>query len=345
MGRSDVDASESLHPLAELYARWALNPLVEVACAVAYDVSVRPHQYRDLSDEVASVLSDFRFRLGSDPAWPDAIQRALSFKALYQVNLSSPRVRQAALVSAERREERARAGALREAASELRAQLEPLEGRALTMTCETTRPIFDRAVTVFQDPAVAGAFGLPPAPTDGWPAGGNFSGPAARLVAEMTRSLRNVACVAGVYSRLGANRAERPLMPLLTVALPQDKVLALQRAAYFGSLTLSRVLDGDDTASVEVADFASNWAGALQRLVPDVSRAWKDLDYRSRLSDLEWGLVPNPAGDAAPLMQSAGGAQTYTLHGEICCCSGDLDCVPETLRLTDFCSEFCGTIA
>lgn len=345
MSATDSGRQESLHPIADLYGRWALNPLVDVARAIAYDVVVRPQSYPDLSDDVLRILTDFRFKLGSDPDWPDAFQRTLSFKVLCQVSLASPPVRAVALRYGQYFDVDHNAqvlDALRDAVTGARAQLAPLEGQALAMVSRESRPIFERSVRLFQEPQIAKAFGLPPAPANDWPLEGNFDGGGAYLVAQIVSALRVTACLGGIYRRIGReNPTDRPLVPLVSVALPQDKFIKLQKAAYFGSVTISKLLLAEnDDDDLELLSSAYKWTKALQALVPDAERAWKDLEYRSRLTDLEWGMAPNPSGSTMPFSAPTVAASTYTLEGEICCCSGDLDCDP-TSRPSDFCSEFC----
>src|SRR5690242_13642426 len=128
MPAADPSRQESLHPLADLYGRWALNPLVDIARAIAYDVVVRPQNYRDLPEDVARILTDFRFKLGSDPDWPDAFQRTLSFKVLCKVSLASPPVRAVALRYGQHSDGDRNAqilDALRDAVAGVRAQLIP----------------------------------------------------------------------------------------------------------------------------------------------------------------------------------------------------------------------------
>ena len=342
MPASDVASRNSLHPIAELYGRWALNPLVDVASAIAHDVAVRPNRYKQLSAKTVSILNDFRFKLGTDAEWPNAFQRTLSFRVLYHASLASPPLREAALLYCRggQKDDDPLLDAFRDAAAGFRARIEPLVGDALAMLVGQTGPIFDHAVALFQDEDVAQAFGLPSAPSSNWPLGGDFSGDGAYLVAAIVRGLRESACLAGWYRRLSRTTPnEQRLMPLLAVALPADKFLTLQKAAYFGALTMSRVLDKHDGDERELINLAYKWTKALQRLVPDVARAWKDLEYRARLTDLEWGMSPNPSGDTALPAAAPVAATTYTVSDEICCCSGDLDCDP-TSQLTDFCSEY-----
>src|SRR5258705_8014965 len=156
----------------------------------------------------------------------------------------------------------------------------------------------------------------------------------------MLREFRQVCCLAGLYKRI--NAPERPLMPQVTLVIPHDKFINLQKAAYYGSQTISRLLSShDDVIIPDLMNDAYRWTKALQQLVPDVPRAWKYLDYRSRLTDLEWGMAPNPSGDTTPVLTGGLSAQTYSVSGEICCSTGDLECDRDpTSRLSDHCSEF-----
>ncbi|MEO6772231.1 MAG: hypothetical protein ABI467_04315 [Kofleriaceae bacterium] len=335
-------ASKTPHPLAELYGLWALNPLVEVARVLSFDVAVRPQNYRALDPKTAETLAGFRFKVGADPLWPDTFQRTLNFKPLYQVALATPPLREAALRYLEAPSDAMRE-AFRTVATSCRAQLEPLEGHGLSLTVDQSRAIFARAISLLQDPAIAHVFAPVAVPASGWPFDGNIHGDAANLVAHIVRGLAVVFCLGGSYKRLSkaTPTATRPLVPPLTVTLPQDKFLRLQRAAYHGRSTLSLVLaSGGDLGSDELIASAYQWTKALQVLVPDVERAWRDVDYRCTLSDLEWGMAPNPSGEMTPATAGAALAfSTSTVHGEICCCSGDLDCDP-TSQLSDFCSEY-----
>jgi len=330
----------SNHQLAELYGRWALNSLVEVAYVLSHDVAVRPQNYQQLTAESANTLAGLRFKLGADPEWPDAFQRTLNFKVLFQVSLASPPVREAALLHVENPSDEMR-NAFRVAVTNFRAQLAPLEGQGLSLVANQTRPIFERTVALFRDPAITGAFGMPAVPGENWPLDGNFSGRGANTIAEIVQGLGAVACLGGVFRRLSrAKSSARPLVPRLAVSLPQSKFLKLQRAAYYGSIAISGLMASKgDIDSTENIEAAYQWAKALQCLVPDVARAWKDFEYRATLTDLEWGMAPNPAGEITPVSAVGLAASTYTVHGEICCCSGDLDCDPTT-QLTDFCSEY-----
>jgi hypothetical protein len=337
-----MDETKSMHPLAELYGLWAMNPLVEMARVLSFDVAIRPQNYRALPPELTPVLTGFRFKVGTDPEWPDIFQRSLNFKPLYQVGLATPPLREAALRYMEAADDRWREN-FRLAAGTCRAQLAPLEGHGLALSVAQARSIFGRAIALLRERGITQAFAQSQAPADGWPLEGNFSGEAAHMVADLARGLGVILCLGGSYKRLfGASPTlTKPLAPRFTVALPAEKFIRLQRAGHYGGKTLSLLMaEGSDLGSDELMESAYQWTKALQGLVPDVARAWKDVAYRCQLSDLEWGMAPNPSGDMTPVAAGTALAfSTSTVHGEICCCSGDLDCDP-TSKLSDFCSEF-----
>lgn len=340
-----VAESDDVHPLADLYGYWALNPLVEIARVLSFDVALRPQHYRVLAPVTSDTLVAFRYKVGTSSEWPDTFQRTLNFKPLYQVALATPPVREAALRFMEAPSEQSRE-AFRLAAGACRDHLRSFEGHGLTLVVDQVRAIFSRAISLFRDPAI----GRRSDSLDAWPLGGNFSPEAAHMIAQHVRELRVIFCLGGSYKRLLRADASttKPLVPLLTIALPAEKFLRLQRAAFYGRTTLSMLLSdraerGSDTSQLgtdELISAAYQWTKALQSLVPDVARAWKDVDYRCQLTDLEWGMAPNPSGELTPATARAAIAfSTSTVHGEICCCSGDLDCDP-TSQLSDFCSEY-----
>jgi hypothetical protein len=221
----------------------------------------------------------------------------------------------------------------RDAAVDFRTQLESIEGPSLAAVSREIGAVFESARRVFTDRAIAAAFGFPPAPPDGWPLDGNFSGTAAELVDEVVRTLPRVQKETGAFKKIGEqNPKNRSLMPVVGVRLTPNKFLTLQRAAFHGALTISGVMrvDRDQADLVGLIGNGLRWTRSLQRLIPDVVRAWKDVDYRSTLTDLEWGLAPSPAGDAGSgsMPDDLAAKQTLTVAEEICCCSGDTDCVP-----------------
>ncbi len=114
--------------------------------------------------------------------------------------------------------------------------------------------------------------------------------------------------------------------------MTQNKFILLQQAAWYGALAISGTMadcDGEDDLR-PVIENTYKWTKALQRLIPDVVRAWKDADYRLRLTDVEWGMIePHPSSTIS--LSLGGGLElgqkmTHTLRDEVCCCTGDLPC-------------------
>jgi hypothetical protein len=111
--------------------------------------------------------------------------------------------------------------------------------------------------------------------------------------------------------------------------MSQSKFEILQRVAHYGGLAMSEVLAGAQDGN-DIRRLIGNvykWTKALQRVVPNVARVWKDEQYRLRLTDIEWGMVdPHPSGEISfPGPSARAVNETYTVNGEICCCGGDLE--------------------
>lgn len=70
-----VAESDDVHPLADLYGYWALNPLVEIARVLSFDVALRPQHYRVLAPVTSDTLVAFRYKVGTSSEWPDTFQR------------------------------------------------------------------------------------------------------------------------------------------------------------------------------------------------------------------------------------------------------------------------------
>jgi len=243
------------HPLATFYARYVLDPLVEVARAVSYDFVQRPRQYREVPESVAEILDGFRTRTGCGPEWPSATQRAILFAGVFGAafHVAGAELRRAAAAHAECCGEgklESLEGQVREAATAFRGYLKSIEGRTLSAADRDTGLVFGSAIAVFRSKEVAGAFGLPPVPGDNWPVGtlseaDTASADAAYLIEEIQRSL------------------------VLSAAVTAQQLLLLQRVAHHGGLTIAAVLG--DTAAWKNADWirtlvrdAYGWERALQ---------------------------------------------------------------------------------
>jgi hypothetical protein len=332
---SDDTSRPSVHPIGRLYAQWAFSFLIDIAHAIADDVVERPQHYKSAPEEIGGILSGFRSSLGSHPDWPDKHQRIALFRTLGAVALASTSLREAALVYVEARTEANRevlTEAFQDSADSLRSQIRALEGYSLELSCRQIDTIFNNSVRLFQTEEIMRVFGLAPAPEgDDWPFTARVGGDATALAAELIRALDagNVAraLIGGPGREVGV-----PVSPPIRTSMTQNKFILLQQAARFGSLAISGVMadseiDGDLR---QLIGDTYRWTKALQRLVPDVVRVWKDPNYRTRLTDLEWGMIePHPSGDISLALTGGGsglGFSTATVRGEVCCSTGDLPC-------------------
>jgi hypothetical protein len=317
--------AQPLHPFAELYGQWTFNFLVDVAGAMANDFVERPQHYRKVPDDLTNVLSCFRSFPGAHPDWPDAEQRTAVFRNLSAACLAGAPLREAALLYVElatERNDELLLDAFRDTAVSFRNQIRPLDGQSLRIGCRQVSSIFNNAVKLFKNNEVVGVFDLPGAPEDNWPLGGNYSEDGAYTVAEAIRALEGVA-----VARPRTFSLNRPL----NIAMTLNKFSLLQRAAYHGGAAISQILTGthepDDLRGLLGNTY--KWTKALQRLIPDTVRVWKDEIYRVRLTDIERGMVdPHPCESINfPGARMGGfGYATATVHGEVCCCTGDLNC-------------------
>jgi mersacidin/lichenicidin family type 2 lantibiotic len=150
--------------------------------------------------------------------------------------------------------------------------------------------VFQSAIEVFRNEAMAGVFGLPAAPGGNWPLDGALQADAASsdgayLIEEMYRAL---------------------VVPFNNgPTMTQHRFILLQRVAHYGAMTIAAVLD--EAAGWDSADRvqalvrnAYGWEKALQALASeiDVVRAWKDPHYRQNLSPCEQEMMaPHPSGE------------------------------------------------
>lgn len=338
----------SLHPIAELYQRSVLDPMVEVAHAVSHDFVRRPQHYRDVPQDIAGILEGFRIRTGGSPEWLSATQRAQLYSPLFGAAFcaSSIGLRSASVAFAERSEGRNAdlLDGVRDAAFALRSYIKGIEGRVVSVANSETGSVFRSAIEVLRNEAVARVFGLAPVPSANWPFDGAAdaaSSDAAYLIEEIQRALTSI----------------QPAM-----ILKQQRFILLQRAAHYGAMTITGVLD--EVAGWESADrghalvrHAYSWEKALQGLLSkiDVVRAWKDPQYRRILSPCEKEMMaPHPAGEVdlkdtqlnpavAQARIAEQGFSTMTYFA-ICCCTGDLPCPepggPDTI-VFNYCTLTC----
>jgi mersacidin/lichenicidin family type 2 lantibiotic len=324
--------------LAGLYQRAVLDPIVEVARTIAHDLVRRPRHYRSVPENVAVILEGFRNRTGRNAEWLSATQRKNVFSSMFDVSLAecSTYMRSAVVGLAEHGigGNPALLGPVRDAVSAFRANLKALDGRAISEADRETGPVFRNAIEVLRNEAVAFAFGLPAAPGGTWPMDG-------ALEADETSS--NGGYLIEVI--------QQTLEPFTTQpAMTQNRFIHLQRVAHYGAMTISAVLDDTDAWDKDerirsLVGNAYSWEKASQALLPtvDVVRAWKDPRYRQALSMGERAMIAShPSGEvnlkdaqldprAARSRIESGyrrlSTQTYL---EICCSTGDLDCLTQT---------------
>ena len=254
-------------PVADVYARWTLDCVIDLVTSIADDYVKRYRQYRDVPPDISKLLTDFRTRTGSDPEWPNSAQRMAMLMPLVGASDKRPgadrsapfheissALRSAAVAYSERVYDTGEAmlrQAFVDAARNFRAYLITLSGSVVETSRAQTGQIFERATQVLQTKEVAQAFGgLPPVPDKSWPLpqagdGGEYlDGNAAFLIEEIWRAQ-------------GAANG----------SLKQQQFLALQRTAVAGARTIDQTLasayEKDDTLK-EMIGNAYTWFTALR---------------------------------------------------------------------------------
>jgi mersacidin/lichenicidin family type 2 lantibiotic len=305
--------------IGELYARWALDVVVDLAYHLSNDFIQRPRHYRKIPEDVASFLSDLRVASGSRPDLPDGNDRAAIYGALLdrtEVRAAGAALREAATIYSRQASDKG-TNILRQdfvdRAITLRTHLTTLAGSALAAGHQRTSGIFAKATRVLTCDEVARVFGLLPAPGGAWPLNGVYSDDGAYLIEEVFRTL---------------------LQPMPIFSTTPQKFVVFQRVAHYGSLTLAGVVDDpapwDKTDGIEVLiHSAYGWATAADDLRIDPIRAWKDPRYRLALSSVERSLLPDHPGgeieftDSLPVLALE--RQSLTSGGQICCSGPTLD--------------------
>lgn len=322
-----------LHPISKLYTAWAFNFMVDIACAISDDFVDRPQQYQSVPKEIGDLLASFRSMTGFHPDWPNEQQRRTHFRVLGATSMAAVPLRESALAYIEDGTEINRevlTDAFRDAARSFHSQTKAIDGQSLEISASQTSSIFNNAIQIFQSKETMRAFGLAPAPKDeSWP----LTGEGTHIATELIRSLEGGHAVRHL---LGGPKRDVPGVPEpkpVRVSMNQNKFILLQQAARYGAFAMSGIM-AEDHLKEQPTTLIGNtykWAKALQRLIPDVVRVWKDSNYKVRLTDLEWGMVaPHPA-EAVSLAVSRApgitiGGSTITVRGEVCCSTGDLIC-------------------
>jgi len=337
---NETPSSLPLHPLADLYQRWALDFVVEAARAISQDYAKEPMAYRRVPDDVGAVIESFSRDVGADRDWPSFAER----NAVYDNQLgvwfsdAAAAFRLAIVAHVEKAGgNRLARGAMHEAIMAFRAQLHHRKATPLERRQAQATAMFDAAVLLLRSEHLAQLYNASPVPAAPWP----FMGMLDRDAADFVQAI-----------------AER-LFPPIEGRMSQYKFLLLQRVAHSGALTLSLVLD-DELASDEdryldsVLAVGYGWCLGIRELVPvsTVVSAWKREIARITLTEFAKSHMPHhPAGDieltGTELQQALGpsrpsgrrpgdfgrdvGVQdtTWTFSDTVCCSTGDLGCVTD----------------
>jgi hypothetical protein len=269
--------------IADMYERWTLDCIIEVAQAIATDFVNRPRQYRAVPPKISEILQNFWFFTSTNPEYPNRVQRLMTFSAAlgpsdgmdicmtslgtsFGMNSSSDGS-QFKSQSASLRE-RARAYTERQVTQGEDAllqafllQADDVQGYLVTLGEHNnvvivgdfqTRAIFDRAVQVLRAPSVAGVFGCQPPDRPGWPRQGTLDANGALLIEMVARAL-----------------------PAILKPITQNKFQAMQHIAANGADTISGVLSG--SFRVIAADVKDSVDSRKRRFEPLIGSAysWK----------------------------------------------------------------------
>ena len=244
--------------LAQMYARWTLDAVVELVHAVSHDITKRPYEYANLDGGVARLLVEFRARTGTAPEFPNLEQRTAIYSSLLgpsdakpppnqtsQFHRASSAVREAAIAFSERVHDTGEDSlreAFRAAVSGFREYLKPLCGTPLELGSDLIKVSFGTSAMVLRETTVASAFGMRPPPDDRWPLAGP-DGDGAVLLEKISKTLS----------------------PATTGTISAEKFLVLQRVAQFGAATINGALADDWEKNIKsLIETAYSWATALR---------------------------------------------------------------------------------
>src|SRR5215207_8123235 len=71
-----VSSKNGGNPVSEFFQRMTLESIIQLVHSLSYDYIQHPQRYNGIPENIHVILSDFRYRTGSDPDWPNALQRA-----------------------------------------------------------------------------------------------------------------------------------------------------------------------------------------------------------------------------------------------------------------------------
>lgn len=259
--------SSTRDPISELYRRFILDPMVEVARAVSHDFVRNPSRYRGLPENLVSIFSGFRNQSGSDVNWPSGAQRADLFGPVFghAFRSTSTDLMEAAVSLVDRsvdKESDAHADRIRDSAIAFREHLRSIDRSRIVAAVAGTDSVFQSAVEVFKSEGIARLYGLSPIKSDLWPFDGTTAvdSPSASgglLIEEVQRAIR-------VFDN----------GPLVTHHL----FALFQNVAHYGSQTIDIVLS--DSAGWNKPNWAQNlsrtaynWEKSLQAAFAYIEKA------------------------------------------------------------------------
>jgi hypothetical protein len=258
--------------LDQIYARRVLDCVVEAAIAVSSDYYARPNQYGSVKDEIAAILSQLKAKTGTDPDFPNFVQRQRMFAALVGVaDTDDSSIAQAAheVRSAARNYamsamlngrvdkapvlstgEPALRRAFEDSFSTFHGVLSVVTDTAAVRTAfAQTDHIFRGSTEVLRHEPVARAFGVA-APPEDWPLSGRQDGKGALLIYEI--------------SKLLSNETLR--------FMPMVGFLSAQRIAAYGAETIAAALAPDSQRSPEAIQQAITSAYAWHAALDEYGR-------------------------------------------------------------------------
>jgi hypothetical protein len=268
--------------VAELYERCMLDCLMEIVCVVSVDFIDRPRHYRSVSRTTAKTLEDFRYRVGTDPRYPDHAQRMAIYMPIVGVphqmtefNSNARALQDKALILATQTDALTH-NTLREAVRDevitFRAYLaetelsdeHPQHKNHVTLNgYEQIIPMFDHAVCVLLDKTLASVFGQKPAPTNpappNWPLRGIIDANGARLVEEISNQLK---------TRLNDRCTQNQQL------LTQSQFTLLQWVGNFGAQVIRQILTPRLDLSTPIADLVDPAASLFDSMFERTFR-WK----------------------------------------------------------------------
>jgi hypothetical protein len=295
MGRDSQAASEkslkSIHPIARISARAALDCVIEISLAIAADYFARSERYGKLPDSISQALGDLHGKTGSTRGFPNLEQR----RAMYEMTslgrnadavplAIGPEVSFRKAVRALLEAKDASAGRLRrdvlvESANSFRMALKSVDSSLTADADQQIENIFATAVTVLRNKSVNAVFGAQSVPESEWPTLSPSTGNGSQLVERITLELQ----------------------PQNVGVISQYEFSILQRLAISRSRTLNELL-GNQEISVKsdqverLMSTATRWINAADDLkTTRVIRAWKQPGFWTKVDELSRAIA-NPAG-------------------------------------------------